>query len=208
MYSLGCYSTPEYLTCITICLAVPASGRSFRQSTKIWRRPHASKGVPAADACTAPTTPGSLGALPSRSPSRAAPTELLLRSRRLPQASHTAVGAVPRPKGLPQRHGHLDQRHAARTVTAPGPRAFRTLRRRPADHRSLAGLLARALSSDSVLEAGPRSSGVGGQRSPPFPSRSWTPSSPAVADAEDWELLLRFLAPITLPGGLRIAVAR
>src|SRR5271157_2064981 len=46
---------------------------------------------------------------------------------------------------------------------APSPRAFRALRRRPTDHRSLAGLLARTLSADTVLEGRTRPSGTGCQ---------------------------------------------
>ena len=79
-------------------------------------------------------------------------TELLLRSRRLQEESDAAVGSLPRPKGLSRRHRHPHQRHAARADTTPGPRAFHSLRRRPTDHRSLAGLLARTLSADTVLE--------------------------------------------------------
>ena len=87
-------------------------------------------------------------------------TELLLRSRRLQEESDTAVGTLPRPKGLFGRHHHRHQRHAARAITTPSPRAFHSLRRRPTDHRSLAGLLARTLSADTVLEDRTRPAGA------------------------------------------------
>src|SRR5271156_3096966 len=79
-------------------------------------------------------------------------TELLLRSRRLQKESDAAVGALPGPKGLPGRHHHPHQRHAARAIATPDPRALGSLRRRSADHRSLAGLLARTLSAITLLE--------------------------------------------------------
>ena len=47
--------------------------------------------------------------------------ELLLRSRRLQEASHTAVGTLPRAKGLSGRHRHPRRRHAAGAVTTPDP---------------------------------------------------------------------------------------
>ena len=107
-------------------------------------------------------------------------TELLLRSRRLQEESDTAVGTLPRPKGLPRRHRHPHQRHAAGADATPSPRALRSLRRRPTDHRSLAGLLARTLSPDTVLEDRTRRFGTGcqdrqpailaGGRLPPPPS--------------------------------------
>ena len=109
-------------------------------------------------------------------------TELLLRSRRLPEESDTAVGALPRSKGLPRRHRHPDQRHAAGADTTPGPRAVHTLRRRPADHRSLAGLLARTLSADTVLEDRTCPSGAGGRdRHPAVLARGCLPSRAIVA---------------------------
>ena len=48
-------------------------------------------------------------------------TELLLRSRRLQEENDTTVGALPRSQGLPGRHRHPHQRHAARAVTTPRP---------------------------------------------------------------------------------------
>ncbi len=66
-------------------------------------------------------------------------TELLLRSRRLQEESDPAVSTLPRPKGLSRRHHHRHQRHATRADTTPSPRALQTFRRRPSDHRSLAG---------------------------------------------------------------------
>ena len=129
-----------------------------------------------------------------------AQTQLLLRARRVPQESDSAVGALPRPKGLPRRRGHSGRRHAARADTTPCPRAFRTLRRRSAHHRALAGLLARTLSQHTVLEGRTRSSGPGCRSSPPFHWLSSTPSSAGLIDCDGWERLLRFLAPITIPG--------
>ena len=72
------------------------------------------------------------------------PVQFLLRSRRLPQAEDAAVGAFPRPQGLSLRGGRAGERHAARAVAAPRPRAVQAVRRRPADHRPLAGVLAGA----------------------------------------------------------------
>ena len=97
------------------------------------------------------------------------PAELLLRSGGLPQAGDAAVGAVSRPEGLSRRRGRLGRGHAARALAAAGPRAFRALRRRSAHHRSLAGLLERALSPDAVLEGRPRSLGAGGRDRRPSP---------------------------------------
>jgi hypothetical protein len=88
--------------------------------------------------------------------------QFLLRARRLPQAGDAAVGAVPRPKGLPCCRGRPGRSHAARALAAAGPGTFGTLRRRPPNHRSLAGLLARALSADAVLESRTRSLASGG----------------------------------------------
>ena len=109
-------------------------------------------------------------------------------------------------------------------IATPSPRALRALRRRPADHRSLAGLLARALSPDSVLEASPApvwQPVVKIVATLPL----WTlarPPSPGTVDPGEgddgsrtsadcsrhgWERLLRFLAPITITGGLRIEVS-
>jgi hypothetical protein len=138
---------------------VPASGRSFWRLTRIW-----------------PTTPARLSLrrtpplrqLPSQAPghspptSRAplSPTELLLRSRRLPPARHAPVGPVPGPNRLPRRHRHPHQRPAARALATTAPRAVRSFRRRSADHRPLAGLLARTLSPDPVLEDRSRPLGV------------------------------------------------
>ena len=65
---MACDNTAEYPKCITLCLMVPVSGRSCLRSTKTWQRLHASKDVPAADACTVPTIPGSPGALPVQLP--------------------------------------------------------------------------------------------------------------------------------------------
>ena len=79
-------------------LAVPRFG-----GPKIWRETRTDRDVPAAGASTVPTTPGSRGAAPTRSPRPTpAPIQLLLRARRLPQENDSAVGALPRPKGLPQ----------------------------------------------------------------------------------------------------------
>ena len=47
--------------------------------------------------------------------------QLLLQSRRVQKASHTAVRAFPRSKDLPRRLRRFDQRHAARTNAATGP---------------------------------------------------------------------------------------
>ena len=94
----------------------------------------------------------------------------------------------------------------------PSPRRVRelsaTLRRRPPDHRSLAGLLARTLSPDAVLE----------DRTRPLVSLAEIVALPyALVDAflsrhrrlrGLGTLLLRFLAPITIPGALRIEVSR
>ena len=146
---------------------------------------------------------------PVQLPEPAVPqTELLLRSRRLQEESDTAVGTLPRPKGLPRRRRHPHQRHAARADTTPSPRAFHTLRRRPADHRSLAGLLARTLSADTILEDRTRPSRAGRRdRHPAVLARGRLPHS-AIAAARGWTLLLRFLSPITIPGALRIEVSR
>jgi hypothetical protein len=89
---------------------------------------------------------------PAASPATVPQTELLLRSRGLQEESHTPVGPLPGPDGLPRRRDDPHQRHAARANTTPAPRAFHSLQRRPADHRSLAGLLARALSPDTILD--------------------------------------------------------
>ena len=70
----------------------------------------------------------------------------------LPQEGDTAVGAFSRPEGLPRCRGRVGGRHAARAFAAPSPQAFRTVRRRPTDHLSVAGLLARTLSADTVLK--------------------------------------------------------
>jgi len=88
-------------------------------------------------------------------------TELLLRSRWLQEESDTAIGTLPRPKGLPRRRHSRDQRHAARADSTPSPRALQPFRRRPTDHRSLAGLLAGPLSADPVLESRTRPTDAG-----------------------------------------------
>ena len=81
----------------------------------------------------------------------------------------------------------------------PSPRRVRelstALRRRPADHRSLAGLLARTLSPDAVLEGRTRSSGAGGRdrqpallaggRLPPPPSHLRGLGAPAAVSLAD-----------------------
>ena len=118
-----------------------------------------------------------------------------------------AVGALPRPKGLPRCRGHPGQRHAARADATPGPRALRTLRRRPAHHRPLAGLLARTLPQTPFWKVARARSGPRCRSSRPFHSPSSTPSSAASDDCDGWGRLLRFLAPITIPGGLRIELS-
>ena len=45
-------------------------------------------------------------------------------------------------------------------------------------------------------------------RSSPFRSRCWRHSSAPTIPAQDWRRLLRFLAPITIAGGLAIEVSR
>ena len=132
--------------------------------------------------------------------------QLLLRSRRLQEASDTAVGALPRAKGLPRRDRHPDQRHAARTLTTPRPRAFHTLRCRRKHNHPLADLLARTLPTNTLLE--------GRTRRFPHPWRDRLPAllagrclSPPSSPCRGWTLLLRFLSPITVPGGLQIKVS-
>src|SRR5262249_51095106 len=81
--------------------------------------------------------------------------ELLLRSRRMPPAPHASVSALPRSHVLSRSRRHPHQRHAAGALASTGPRAGRSLRRRPPDHRPLVGLLAPTLSPDPVLEDRP-----------------------------------------------------
>ena len=143
--------------------------------------------------------------LPERIP---LPAELLLRSRRLQEEGDAAVGAFPRPQGLPRCRGHLGRRHAARALAAPSPRAFQALRRRPTDHRSMAGLLARTLSADTVLEGRARSSRAGRRGRRPSAIAPGSVRPHATIDREGWKQLLRFLSPITITGGLEIEVSR
>src|SRR5271165_3099527 len=108
-------------------------------------------------------------------------TELLLRSRRLQEESDTSLGSLPRPKSIPRRHRHRSQYHAARADTTPSPRTFPTLRCRRMHHRSLAGLLARTLSADTVLEGRSRPARTGCRNRQPAlfaGGRLPSPSSP------------------------------
>jgi hypothetical protein len=57
-----------------------------------------------------PEAPGHSGPAPRAIPGQA---ELLLRSRRLQEESDTAVGTLPRPKGVPRRRDYRNQCHAA-----------------------------------------------------------------------------------------------
>ena len=135
-------------------------------------------------------------------------TELLLRSRWLQEESDTAVGTLPRPEGLLGRHHHRHQRHAARADTTPSPRALHTLRRRPTDHRSLAGLLARTLSADTVLEDRTRPFGAACRdRHPAILARGRLPPPPSAA-AGVGRSCFGFSHRSRSPGGLRIEVSR
>ena len=111
-------------------------------------------------------------------------------------------------KGLPRRRRHPDQRHAARAVATPRPRAFRTASA-PTDGPSPAG-------RSSGANTFPRHRS--GRSHAPVWCRSSTIVTPAVLapgrlppppslPAEGWARLLRFLSPITIPGGLRIEVS-
>ena len=55
------------------------------------------------------------------------PVQFLLRSRGLQEEDDAAIGPFSRQKGLPRCRDDLDQRHAAMSNTAPGPRAFGAL---------------------------------------------------------------------------------
>src|SRR6516225_6320545 len=71
------------------------------------------------------------------------PVQLLLRSRRLQEEGDAAIGPFSRQNGLPGCRGDLDQRQAARSNAAPGPRACEAVWCGPGDRRAMAGLLAR-----------------------------------------------------------------
>ena len=87
---------------------------------------------------------------------------------------------LPWPQGLLGPHRHPYQCHAAGTNTAPHPRVIHTLPRQPADHRPLAGFLARALSANTVLETRTRPSGaVGRDHQPAVLARGFLSRSPS-----------------------------
>jgi hypothetical protein len=145
------------------------------------------------------------GHSPPASRATAPQTELLLRSRRLQEENDTAVAALPRPKGLRRRCDHRNQRHAARADATPSPRVVQAIRRRPADHRSLASLLARALSADTVLEGRTGPPGAGCQDCypsllargclprPPSPLQGLdAPASVSLTDHDPGTLLIEF----------------
>ena len=135
------------------------------------------------DASTPPTTFASPGAHLSSSPATVPPTELLLRSRRLPQARDASVSPFPGPSGRPGRHRHPDQRHAAGALATTGPRA---VARCGADRRTIArwqfflrDTFPRRRSGRSPVPVWCR-----WPRSSPCPtSFSWTSSSAAIAAA-------------------------
>ena len=195
-------STPR---CTMICFAMPASGRFFFRSTKISPRPPAEKGCPCGGRLHCANYPRKPRGGPENLPRcLRLPAELLLRSRRLPQEGHAAIGAVPRPEGLPRRRGRLGRRHAARALAAASPRAFQALRRRPTDHRSLAGLLARALSADDRSGRSHRGRLVPAVEVAVLPRSLLEAFIRSDDDREGWKKLLLFLSPITITGGLRI----
>ena len=184
----------------------PGSGRSSIRSTKILRRPPASRPVPAADDCTAQLSPQASGRAPHAPRDLPAPIQLLLRARRLPQASDSALGALPRTKGLPRRRGHSGRRSAARANTTPSPRW--PLTSAPIGAPSPAGRSSGAISFPTLPSG--RSHALGWPRtsiSRPFHWSSSTPSSVGLMTTAAGERLLRFLAPMTIPGALRIALS-
>ena len=135
-------------------------------------------------------------------------TELLLRSRRLQEESDTSVGSLPRPKGLPRRHRHRHQRHAARADTTPSPRAFH-------DASVPTG---RTIARWQVFwrEHFPQTPFWKVARAHLVPVVEIVSLPYSLVDAflhrhprcRGWTLLLRFLSPITVPGGLQIEVSR
>ena len=129
--------------CITICLVLPDSGRSFLRSTEIWHRRPVVAHVRAADACTPPTISGSRGALPPGYPKHNASDLASAAITMAQEESNAAVATLLRSKGLSRRHRHPHQHHAAGAVTTPSPGTFHTLLRRRMYHRLLVGLLAR-----------------------------------------------------------------
>jgi hypothetical protein len=72
---------------------------------------------------------------PRRSTRRVSPSiRFLLRSRRMQKACDTTIGALSRQKSLFWCRRHPEQRHAAGTKSAPGPRAFQDVRCRHHSH--------------------------------------------------------------------------
>ena len=135
-------------------------------------------------------------------------TELLLRSRRLQEEGDTAVGALPRAKGLPGRHRH--------------PRSAPCGKGRP--HAGSVSFPHASAPTAGPSPAG-RSSGANTFPKTPFWKIARARLVPVVkiislpyslVDAflgrhprcRGWTLLLRFLSPITIPGGLRIELSR
>ena len=188
---------------------MPASGRFFFRSTKISPRAPGRRRVPAAVGCTAPTILGSRGAVPMICPKQYGYRLSFCCDRDgLPQEGDAAVGAVSRPEGLPRGRGDLGGRHAARAVAAAGPRAFQALRRRPADHRSMAGLLGRALSADAVLEGRSRSAGAGRRDRQPSSIAAGSVRPRRRCRSRAGRGCFEFLSPISIAGGLEIKVLR
>ena len=119
----------------------------------------------------------------------------------------TAVGALPRAKGLPRRRGHPGRRHAARADATPASASF------PLTSAPIAAPSRAGRSSGATLFPRPPS---GRSRAPVWPRMSISrPFRGLLLDAflrgpDDsggWARLLRFLAPITIPGALRIELS-
>jgi len=81
--------------------------------------------------------------------------------------------------------GRLGRRHAAGTLAAASPRAFSALRRRSADHRSMAGLFGVSTSRRTPFWKVARGRFMPAVRSQPCPGRFWKPST-ATISANAW----------------------
>ena len=101
-----------------------------------------SGGVPVRGAsASGQLSPEAAGRAAGSSPGVRLPAELLLRSRGVPQAGHTAVGAFSRSQGVSPWRDSVGRRDAARGQPAASSRAVPVVRSGPTNHRSLASLL-------------------------------------------------------------------
>ena len=200
-------STPR---CIMICCACQLLGVSFFDRPRP-RRHDPPEGMP----LRRTPAPGQLPPEAAGRPRGSArgvrlPTELLLRSGRLPQAGDTAVGAVSRSEGLPRCRGHPGRGHAARADRHGGSASFPSSSAptggpSPAGRSSGGSTFPRHRSGRSHAVVWCRRS----RSSPPSPGAAGgVPPRPRSDPAEGWKRLLRFLSPITITGGLAIEISR